>query len=75
MKMEINELIAKINFLYHKRQAQGLTEIEQIEQTELRRQYIEIIKGNFQGQLERIRLVDENTEEHCSNPECDCKKH
>jgi uncharacterized protein YnzC (UPF0291/DUF896 family) len=43
--MEINELITRINFLYHKRQTEGLTETEQTEQSELRRQYIDIIKG------------------------------
>jgi uncharacterized protein YnzC (UPF0291/DUF896 family) len=73
--MEINELIARINFLYHKRQAEGLTEAEQVEQTELRRQYISIFKGNLKSQLDRIQLVDEHKEDHCCKPGCDCKKH
>jgi uncharacterized protein YnzC (UPF0291/DUF896 family) len=73
--MEINELIARINFLYHKRQAEGLTAAEQVEQAELRRQYIDIFKGNLKGQLDQIRFVDDHKEEHSCKPDCDCKKH
>ena len=73
--MEMNELIARINFLYHKRQKEGLTEAEQAEQIELRRQYIDIFKGNLKSQLGRIQLVDDHKDEHSCNPDCDCKKH
>jgi uncharacterized protein YnzC (UPF0291/DUF896 family) len=73
--MEINELIARINLLYRKRQVEGLTVAEQAEQTELRRQYIDIFKGNLKSQLDRIQVIDEPTEDHCCKPDCDCKKH
>jgi uncharacterized protein YnzC (UPF0291/DUF896 family) len=73
--MEINELIARINLLYRKRQVEGLTVAEQAEQTELRRQYIDIFKGNLKSQLDRIQVIDEPTGDHCCKPDCDCKKH
>jgi uncharacterized protein YnzC (UPF0291/DUF896 family) len=73
--MEMTELIARINFLYHKRRTEGLTEVEQAEQTELRRQYIDIFKGNLKSQLDQIKLVDDHGEEHSCKPDCDCKKH
>lgn len=73
--MEINELITRINSLYHKRQTEGLTAAEQAEQTELRRQYIDIFKGNLKSQLDQIQLVDEHAEEHFCEPGCKCKKH
>jgi len=57
--MEINNLIARLNCLYHKRQREGLTEAEQMEQIELRNRYIDVIKGNVKTQLNRIQLVDE----------------
>ncbi|HBE80406.1 MAG TPA: hypothetical protein DDW65_21880 [Firmicutes bacterium] len=68
--MEMNELIARINLLYHKRQTEGLTAAEQHEQAELRRQYIDIMKGNVQNQLERIQLVDEPAGYPCDKPDC-----
>jgi uncharacterized protein YnzC (UPF0291/DUF896 family) len=66
MKMEINKLIARVNFLYHKCKAEGLTDDEQKEQMELRRQYIDIMKGNVKSQLEQIEFVDNLPEEQGS---------
>ena len=79
--MEIKELIARLNFLYHKRQREGLTEAEQIEQSELRRQYIGVITGNVKMQLNRVQFMDppEHDCDHHGNHVCemDCgvKKH
>ena len=52
--------IARINELYHKSKAEGLTEAEKDEQAKLRRAYIDAIKGNVRAQLNNIDIVDEN---------------
>ncbi|MBR4708200.1 MAG: DUF896 domain-containing protein [Pseudobutyrivibrio sp.] len=52
--------IARINELYHKSKAEGLTEEEKKEQAELRQSYIQAIRGNIRAQLNNIDLVDEN---------------
>ncbi len=52
--------IARINELYHKQKAQGLTDVEKEEQAKLRRAYIDAIKGNVRAQLNNIDVVDED---------------
>lgn len=54
--MTMEETIKRINELYHKSQAEGLSEEEKAEQTELRRKYIDSVKGNLRGQLENISI-------------------
>lgn len=48
--------IARINELYHKSKAEGLTEEEKKEQADLRREYIENVKMNLRGQLNNISV-------------------
>lgn len=55
--MEINDLIERINFLYKKSQEEGLTEEEKEEQAIIRRQYIDIVKGNVKVQLNKVEYV------------------
>lgn len=50
------EKIARINELYHKSKAEGLTEAEKKEQADLRREYIESVKMNLRGQLNNISI-------------------
>ncbi len=50
--------IQRINELYRKSKAEGLTEEEKIEQQLLRRAYIDAVKMNLRGHLERIEFVD-----------------
>jgi len=54
--------IARINELYHKSQAEGLTEAEKAEQALLRKEYIAAIKNNIRSQLDNIDMVNENGE-------------
>lgn len=54
MSMNMDERIARINELYHKSQAQGLTEAEKEEQARLRREYVDSIKRNLKSQLDNI---------------------
>lgn len=48
--------IARINELYHRSKAEGLTDAEKKEQAELRREYIEAVRMNLRGQLDRIDI-------------------
>ncbi len=54
--MTMDETIKRINELYHKSQAEGLTEEEKAQQKELRQKYIESVRGNLQGQLENLSI-------------------
>jgi len=54
--------IARINELYHKSQAEGLTEKEKKEQDLLRKEYIASIRRNIRSQLDNIDMIDENGE-------------
>lgn len=51
--------IARINELYHKSKAEGLTDAEKEEQAALRKAYIAAIRVNIRAQLNNIDLVDE----------------
>lgn len=50
------EKIDRINTLYHKSQAVGLTEEEKEEQAALRKEYIEAIRRNMRGTLNNISI-------------------
>lgn len=52
------EKIMRINALYHKSQAVGLTEEEKAEQAELRKEYIEAIRADLRSSLENISIVN-----------------
>lgn len=54
--MTMDETIKRINELYHKSQAEGLTEEEKAQQKELRQRYIESVRGNLRGQLENMSI-------------------
>ena len=54
--MTMDETIKRINELYHKSQAEGLTEEEKAEQAELRKKYVESIRGNLRAQLDSISV-------------------
>lgn len=48
--------IDRINELYRKSKAEGLTEAEAKEQQVLRKQYIEAVRRNLRGQLDNISI-------------------
>lgn len=50
--------IARINELYHKSKAEGLTNEEFREQTLLRKEYIEAFRRNLRGQLDNIDVKE-----------------
>lgn len=71
------EMIDRINFLSQKSKKEGLTEVEKLEQQELRGKYIEYIKGQVRHQLDSIKFVED--EHNCGHEhhdcDCGCKKH
>lgn len=52
--MITEEDIKRINELYHKSQNEGLTGAEKEEQQNLRKAYIEAMRGNIKSQLDSI---------------------
>lgn len=55
--------IKRINELYHKSKAEGLTDEEKAEQKKLRDDYVTAIRGNIRSQLENVKVIDENGNE------------
>lgn len=54
--MNTDDLVKRINELYHKSQSEGLTEEERDEQASLRKEYIANVRGNLRGQLEHMSV-------------------
>lgn len=52
------EKIKRINELYHKAKAEGLTDTEKMEQSILRQEYIASVRNNFRSQLNAIDIVN-----------------
>ncbi len=52
--------IDRINELYHKSQAVGLTEEEKIEQAKLRKEYLEAVRRNLRGTLNNISIKEKD---------------
>lgn len=50
--------IKRINELYHKSKAEGLTEAEKKEQQMLRSEYVANVKANLRGQLNQINIEE-----------------
>lgn len=55
-----DQYIERINELYKKSQAEGLTEQEKKEQKFLREKYISCIRANLRGQLDNIDIRNED---------------
>lgn len=53
------EKIERINALYRKAKAEGLTEEEKKEQDLLRKEYIASVKSNLRSQLNNIDVINE----------------
>ena len=54
------EKIARINELYHKSKAEGLTPAEKEEQQKLRKQYLAVIRANVVSQLNNVSIVEKD---------------
>lgn len=58
--MTLNEKIARINALYKKSQAEGLTEEERKEQALLRSEYAASVRDNLRSQLNNINIQNDD---------------
>ena len=58
--MNMEERIKRINELYHKSKAEGLTEAEKEEQQILRKEYVANVRANLRGQLNSITFQKED---------------
>lgn len=56
--MNLEEKIRRINELYHKSQAEGLTEEEKAEQAKLRAEYVANVRANLKGQLDNMLIKE-----------------
>ena len=54
------EKIDRINELYRKSKAEGLTEAEKNEQAMLRKEFVASVKSNLRSQLNNIDMVNED---------------
>ena len=55
-----NEKIARINELYKKSKAEGLSEEEKKEQAELRQEYLAAVRQNLKAQLDNIDIKEKD---------------
>lgn len=58
--MNSDEMIARINELYHKSKDIGLTEEEKEEQFQLRQKYVSMVRANLRGQLDNIDILNQD---------------
>ena len=58
--MVTQEMIDRINTLYQKSQATGLTEEEKAEQAELRKKYVEAIRTSMRSNLNNISIKEKD---------------
>lgn len=59
-QLSVEEMTKRVNELYHKSQAEGLTEDEKREQAELRKAYVANVRANLRGQLDNISIVEKD---------------
>lgn len=58
--MTVEQMTKRINELYHKSQAEGLTGAEKEEQKQLRQAYVANVRANLRGQLNNISIVEKD---------------
>lgn len=58
--MNVEQMTARINELYHKSQKEGLSDAEKEEQATLRKAYAANVRANLRGQLENISIVEQD---------------
>lgn len=58
--MVTQETLDRINTLYHKSQAVGLTEEEKAEQKRLRQEYIQAIRASLRADLDNISILEKD---------------
>ena len=56
--MNIQDLIKRINELAEKKRTLGLNKEEKLEQEELYKKYLAMIRGQVKGYLDNIEIID-----------------
>ncbi len=64
--MITKDKIDRINELYRKQKADGLTDDEKTEQAQLRREYVDGVKNSLRQTLDSIKVMDR----HLDNVSC-----
>lgn len=59
--------IDRINHLARKSKGEGLTDDEKNEQDSLRKEYIEKFREHFKGHLNRVKFIEDLTEEELAD--------
>lgn len=74
--MELNQIIARLNELYHRSQQTDLTAEELRERDQLRRIYLDSIRGQVTASLTGVTRK-KPTAHHCCghSDDCDCSGH
>jgi len=70
--MEMNQLIQRLNELYHQSKAKELNEVELVERDGLRKEYLDMIRHQVKGSLDQIEIVDPEVKEKVKEKEHDC---
>ena len=69
------EKIERINQLARKAKSEGLTDEEKSEQEQLRKEYIEKFREHFRSHLDRVKFVEDLSEEELAEIESKRVKH
>ncbi len=69
------EKIERINQLARKAKSEGLTDEEKREQEQLRKEYIEKFREHFRSHLDRVKFVEDLSEEELAEIESKRVKH
>jgi len=69
------KVIKRLNELYHKSQQGPLSPEELAERDRLRRIYLDSIKEQFRGTLDRIEIVDDAGQKKQADPHGDGHRH
>lgn len=62
--VKLEELINRINELYHKQKEVGLTEEEKVEQANLRNEYRDLFRKSLRGNLDTIDIKEKDGSIH-----------
>ncbi|GHP12665.1 UPF0291 protein [Lentilactobacillus fungorum] len=71
----LKEIVPRINELAHKAKQEGLTELEKVEQAELRKKYVARFRDNFKKQIEMMKIYDKDGNEVTSKKVRKIQKH
>lgn len=56
--MDMDKMISRINELAKKKKTEGLNEQELVEQKELYKEYLDIIRENLTAQLDNVEIIE-----------------